>query len=503
MKPIQVLRSTLRCLLIAAAGCGALQAHARVEGSWGSGTSAPQAAGVVREFTLNASEGYITAADGVQIYMWGFGEGATGLMQYSGPTLKVRAGDTVRVTLNNRLPVTTSLLFPGQVLSAAVPAGTNNGNLIAAQVLPGRSATYTFVATNPGTYVYQSGTRPTLQTEMGLVGALVVYPANSLTQAYNHADTAFDRENLFVVSDADSKIHQAVDEQIKALRAANAVCVRNNPLPDNCPVTVDTAARFPDYWFLNGRTSPDVFAKNFAGELPHQPYNALPRIHPGEKILLRMVGAGRDLHPMHHHGNNSWAIARDGRMLSTDPHGLTATPPGPNLAMSDYTIQVVPGQTYDALWTWTGKGVGWDVFGASCDAALAVSPTNCRFGKYDAAGVQTAGPALVPGTGIPGVPAKYFFSSQSPVTDMYKPIPVKLPSEFELSYGEFYSGSPYLGDFGLRPVGAGQANTTGGFFHMFHSHNEREVVNGGVFPGGMMTMLVVEPFSVAIDPDQP
>jgi hypothetical protein len=202
---------------------------------------------------------------------------------------------------------------------------------------------------------------------------------------------------------------------------------------------------------------------------------------------------------MHHHGNNSWAIARDGRMLSTDPHGLTATPPGPNLAMSDYTIQVVPGQTYDAIWTWSGKGLGWDMYGATCDAALAVSPTNCRFGKYSAAGVQTAPAAVVPGA----TPARSYTSSQSPITDMYKPIPVKLPSEFELAYGEFYSGSPYLGDFGIRPVGAGNANTTGGFFHMFHSHNEREVVNGGVFPGGMMTMLVVEPFGVVIDTDQP
>ncbi|MEQ1686123.1 MAG: multicopper oxidase domain-containing protein [Burkholderiaceae bacterium] len=499
MKAIQLLRITLRSLLIAAAGCGTLQAHAKIEGTWGSGTSAPQAAGTPRDFTLNASEGYISAADGVQIYMWGYGEGATGLMQFSGPTLKVRAGETVRVTLTNRLPVTTSLLFPGQVLSANIPAGTTNNNLLTTQVLPARTATYTFIASNPGTYLYQSGTRPTLQTEMGLVGALIVYPANSLTQAYNHADTAFDRENLFVVSDIDANIHQAVDEKVKALRAANAVCVRNNPTPDNCAVTVDTSARFPNYWFLNGRTSPDVFAKNFAGELPHQPYNAVPRLHPGEKILLRMVGAGRDLHPMHHHGNNSWAIARDGRMLSTDPHGLTATPPGPNLAMSDYTIQVVPGQTYDAIWTWSGKGLGWDMFGATCDAALAVSPTNCRFGKYNAAGAQTALPAIVPGA----IPQRRYASTQSPITDMYKSMPVKLPSEFELAYGEFYSGSPYLGDFGIRPVGAGNANTTGGFFHMFHSHNEREVVNGGVFPGGMMTMLVVEPFGVVIDTDQP
>jgi len=72
-----------------------------------------------------------------------------------------------------------------------------------------------------------------------------------------------------------------------------------------------------------------------------------------------------------------------------------------------------------------------------------------------------------------------------------------------VAYGEFYSGSPYLGDFGVRPVGAGNANTSGGYFHMFHSHNEREVVNGGIFPGGMMTMMVIEPPGVTIDAGQP
>jgi manganese oxidase len=166
--------------------------------------------------------------------------------------------------------------------------------------------------------------------------------------------------------------------------------------------------------------------------------------------------------------------------------------------VSDFTIQTVPGQTYDAIWSWNGKGIGWDVFGATCDAGQPVSPANCRFGKFNAAGVQTAAAAAIPGGG-----GALFKSTQSPITDMYKPIPVTLPSELELAYGEFYSGSPYLGDFGLRPVGAGAANTTGAYFHIFHSHNERELVNGGVFPGGMMTMLVIEPFNITIEATNP
>jgi Fe2+ transport system protein FeoA len=34
---------------------------------------------------------------------------------------------------------------------------------------------------------------------------------------------------------------------------------------------------------------------------------------------------------------------------------------------------------------------------------------------------------------------------------------------------------------------------------MFHSHNEKEVTTDDIFPGGMMTMLIIEPWSVDLD----
>jgi manganese oxidase len=471
MRPIQLLRGAARGLFAAAFVFGASTPQAAIEGlsgSTGSGT---------RAFTLFAADGFISAADGVQIYMWGYGApqaaGGTGLMQISGPTLKVQQGEQVSVSFTNNLPTPTSILFPGQAnVSATCNSAPCSAGVLATEVGPGGAVTYSFTAAQPGTYLYQSGTQPGLQAEMGLVGALVVYPSGAgvptsgaTRWAYGHAGTGYERETLFVVSDVDNDIHAAVDAQVSVFKAAPGYTPAASAV-----FTADMAHRFPKYWFLNGRTSPDVFAKNYSGELPHQPYNTLPRLHPGERILLRMVGAGTDLHPMHHHGNNSWAIARDGRMLSSN---ATA---GPNLAVSDYTIKVVPGQTYDAVWTWTGAGLGWDIYGRLCGGA----------GQPTCASLYTDPRQL-----------------HQSAADRGKPIPVKLPSEFELAYGEFYSGSPYLGDFGLRPVGAGIANTTGAFFHMFHSHNEREIVNGGIFPGGMMTMLVVEPFGVTIESTQP
>lgn len=465
MSPNQILHRAGRWLLATALAMAGMQAQAAIVG-----VSGTLSAGT-RSFQMFAGEGYPSMADGVQVYSWGYGastaSGGTGLMQISGPTLLVNQGETVSISFTNNLPTRSSMLFPGQV---GVSASGGSAGVLAQEAAPGQTVTYTFVAGQPGTYLYQSGSQPGLQVEMGMVGALIVYPSGNPTStkwAYNHIGTAYDRETLFVVGDIDSDIHAAIDEQVKAFKALPGYSATSEGL-----FTVDLSKRFPKYWTLNGRTSPDVFAKNFAGELPHQPYNTLPRLHPGEKMLLRMIGAGTDLHPMHHHGNNSWAIARDGRMLGSTPAA------GPNLAFSDYTIKVVPGQTLDALWSWTGAGLGWDVYGKLCNPAQ-LNPAAADYCTHTAQ------------------------QRHQLASDIGKPIPVKLPSEFELAYGEFYSGSPYLGDFGIRPVGTGQANTSGGYFHMFHSHNEREVVNGGIFPGGMMTMMVIEPYGVQIDVGQP
>jgi hypothetical protein len=94
--------------------------------------------------------------------------------------------------------------------------------------------------------------------------------------------------------------------------------------------------------------------------LPTQPYSCLPRMHPGEKLLMRMVSAGRDLHPFHHHANHALAIARDGRVLSSNPGDPTLPP---DLATLDFTVNAVPSQTMDLIFEWTGKNLGWDVYG--------------------------------------------------------------------------------------------------------------------------------------------
>ena len=400
-------------------------------------------------FTLTATEGHISTAEGASVYVWSFANGNSP-MQYPGPTLIVNQGDNVTITLNNTLPFPVSLVFPGQ--GPVTASGGVQGLLtMEAPAMVGGApgtVTYFFVASRPGTYLYNSGTRQDLQIEMGMVGAIIVRPtgfnnANKTTwRAYGTADSAFDQEFLFLLTDMDPIIHDDVEHQREAYTG------NGNPVFD--PV-IDTTLRAPNYWLINGRTAPDDMMIAFSKALPAQPYDASPMVHPGQNLLMRMVGAGRDPHPFHHHSNHAWNIARNGRLLQSSPAATNS-----DLSYLTFTIPTYPGETTDAIFNWTGAGLGWDMYGHS-----------------------------------PSDPLRAY---EDPA-DHGKPFPTMLPNEADMDFGPWYGGSPFFGVAASLPPGLGGFDPTGAFIYMWHSHNEREIVNNNVFPGGMLTMLLVIPWA--------
>lgn len=403
-------------------------------------------------FNFTAKADYVSSADGNTHYSWGYALNG-GTMQYPGPTMIVNQGDVVTVNLTNTLPVPVSVVFPGQANVAAT--GGSDGVMTKEAAPLNGTVSYTFTASNAGTYLYHSGSNPALQVEMGLQGALVVRPnvANALHQAYGHPGTAFDREYLFLLSEMDPAIHAQVEAQVLA-----------NPL---AAPSADMTAYHPVLWFINGRNAPDTILDAYVPWLPTQPYNSLPRMHPGEKLLMRVVNAGRDLHPFHTHGNNFWVLAKDGRLLESTPGA------GPDLAYSDFTVRAVPGETYDAIFEWTGKNLGWDIYGHGIADAL--EPSECPNGLWADPPANTVRRADC---------------------DHGLPLPITMPNLQDISTGGNYSGSPFLGMLGALPPGVPSPGA--GYFHMWHSHNEKELTNHDIFPGGMMTMLIIEPWGVTI-----
>lgn len=396
----------------------------------------------VTTFNFTAKADHISTGEGNTVLFWGYADDdghqghLGGQPQYPGPTIIINAGDEITINLTNNLPQATSMVFPGadQVLAT----GNFMGTLTQEAAFANGTAQYVVTYTEPGTYTYYSGTNMDLQVEMGLVGAIVVRPATA-GQAYDSADTGYDYETLFLLTDMDPVIH----DQVEFGRFDE----------------IDMTKRYAVYWFINGRNGPDTLLDPYVPWLPTQPYNSLPRIRPCETLLLRMVGGGLDGHPLHTHGNNTVIIAKDARLLSTN--GTDA-----DLAFSDFTQAVYPGETYDGLFTWTGANMGWDYYGHAPGDAM----TACELQVEADLGVGASSHGL--------------------------PIPVTLPPTDVLTFSPFYSGSPYLGDSALLPPGEGGFNLNGGFYYMWHSHNEKELTNWDIFPGGMMTFLIIEPPSV-------
>jgi hypothetical protein len=279
---------------------------------------------------------------------------------------------------------------------------------------------------------------------MGLVGAIIVRPSMGEDHAYNHADTVFNHEVMFLLTSMDPVIHQLAEQ--------------------NRFSEIDLTDRFAVYWFINGRAAPDDLAGPNVSYLPHQPYNCTPRMTPGQNVLVRILGADQDQHPLHLHGNHYSEIARYGRLL-TLADGTTLAP------RKRFTTLSVPGQTVDAIFTWTGEKLGWDIYGTPADGMPAHTCNPDADGYADDTSTY---------------PTEW-------CDDHDKPFPVVLPENQNLAFGGWWSGSPFMGGGEPLPPGEGGLNPFGGYFFMWHSHTEKELTNFDIFPGGMLSMMVVEP----------
>ncbi len=492
-------------------------------------------------FNLTAQPSYITQPDGQSIYSWGYGctgpqptfapamQNATcPTMQIPGPTLIVTEGDKVTVTLTNQLPNTagnTSMLFPGfQVNTIGGVPG-----LLTAEAVSGGTVTYEFVATSVGTHAYYSGTQGDLQVEMGLYGAVIVLPNQTATfsaacgtlpgstsndqakafnhetdfrlspAAYDHASTCYDREYLFQFSEMDPRIHKQTE----------AAVANNKCSAASCPaLVIQTEPYHPTYFMVNGRSMPDDMDPNYALEYPHQPYNGNPHMHPGELVLLRVIGQGRWQHPFHEHGNHVRLLARDGNLILSQSGPLQTGGPTPLAGPLLFTTTTTPGMAFDGIFYWTGKGLNWDVYGhnAASKDALAKLPCN-----PDANGYNTLGTAYKQVNYYEWCADHTKPLEKFPFGDVEGAGPATLPDPNYLTNGSWYGGSAYLGpDAGSRAVGpkgttppsgtlANPSSSEAGFAFMWHSHNEREITTNNLFPGGMMMMMLVDSREFVID----
>lgn len=236
---------------------------------------------------LWATDGHVSMPDGNDIYAWGFSGGAEASARLPGPHLVVIQGETVTVNLINHLPENVSIRFPGiENVTVVHPDGSafaaqpqySEGKLVSLvdYAPPGQAITYHFLAAQPGTYLYESGTDPHIQVPMGLYGALVVRPADyhpvTGKTAYGiNTGTEYDREYLLAVGEIDPALHQAVE-------TGQPYRWRNYK---------------PRYWTINGRAATDTMLPDYPDYLPAQPYGCMIMAEPGKGCSSGMPGGHR------------------------------------------------------------------------------------------------------------------------------------------------------------------------------------------------------------------
>jgi len=242
---------------------------------------------------LWAKTGTATLYGSTNVTIWGYTTGLTGATDsptLPGPVLTVDQGQDVTVNFTNTLGEASAVSFPGQEMIPDTAGATAGGGM----------KSYSFRACKPGTFLYEAGLIPGSQHQlaMGLYGALVVRPTGAPLQAYGDPSTAFDVQNVVVLSEFDTALYTS----------------------PNTPATFDMRKFAPKYFLINGKAYPGTAT--------------IPATS-GQNVLLRYVNAGLQSHAMSLLGYSQTVIATDGNAF-TYPHKMISE-------------TIAPGQTLDAI----------------------------------------------------------------------------------------------------------------------------------------------------------
>lgn len=320
--------------LLGALGCEGVPEPMIAAG--GGSTPGPVTSGPARELHLRAAPGEVEVGP--------FGVYRTWLYngQFPGPEIRVREGERLRVTLENRLPEATTIHWHGVPVPNpmdGVPGVTQ------APVARGSNFVYEYAAEPAGSYLYHSHVG--LQIDRGLLGAMVIEERTP--------HVAYDREYTLVLDDF-LPGEPALDEGGGMM---GGMMAGRGGMQDMRDV--------PDYraFLVNGRPPADPVALE---------------VRRGERVRLRLVNPS---------GATVYRVALAGHRLAvTHSDGRPVSP------VEVDALLIGPGERYDVLVEATDPGA-WNLTAASVNAGLGVARAIVRYagtaGRVPAQGELPAG----------------------------------------------------------------------------------------------------------------
>ena len=254
----------------------------------------------------------------------------------------------------------TSLIFPGHDVAGAGGCSDSSGRprrrpAISRAASPARRRPAARRPTpsppsRPAPTSTTAAPMPALQVEMGLVGAIIVRPYG------------FDEPQPDRLRPPRHRLRPRVP--LPPARRWTRGSTRPSSSAIASPAPSSSATTSPTTGSSTAAPRPTRWPTPGVPWLPTQPYNTLPRMTPGETVLMRVVGGGRDRTPSTTTATTPSIVARDGRMLESAPGQ------GPDLGYEVFTIQSVPGETVTP--SSPGPARRW------AGTSTAPPPTGCR-----------------------------------------------------------------------------------------------------------------------------
>lgn len=337
------------------------------------------------------------------------------------------------------------------------------------------NATYYFHPENPSTLMYHCHVEASEHVQMGMYGALVIYPSmkslaeNGITKscktgywelngmiqshipisatnrnfAYNNIHSYFDKEYVMLLSDIDSRWHENNFRQ-------------GQPNPPNPFNPVDFK---PDFWLVNGRAFPDTLTmhpltiNNGNRNLTQINYESYVHVKTGEKFLLRMINMGYQVVPWHIHGWHFMVAGKDGHI-------------SPFLAMASNNMHINHNEMEMGFTNTIGSGETYDLI-------ITADDKRNLYREYIVNGKNGFASLCSQLNKIYNIDPNAIFNIPEEPVDCGNPSLIKM-----INY--------------IQVCRQNKCDINDKFFPQFypmHNHDDYKVTNNGIYPGGQLTFI--------------
>jgi FtsP/CotA-like multicopper oxidase with cupredoxin domain len=223
-----------------------------------------------------------------------------------GKTIQVKQGDRVQIQLKNQMKEPVSIHWHGY----PVPNDMDGvPNFTQDPVAPGKSFTYDFIATVPGTYFYHSHFDSSNQVDRGLYGAFIVLPKQDTVK--------YDRE--YVLTLDEWMIDKETGREMNMEDSSNMEMDHSNMNMDHSNMDMDDSKKgssdmnmdhdemmkeMYNVYTVNGKTG------SFVKPL---------KVKKGERVRIRFINAGFQTHKIHLQDQEFQVISTDGNDIKNAP----------------------------------------------------------------------------------------------------------------------------------------------------------------------------------------